>query len=131
MRECLALMISFLLMTRAPVWRFNRYIFSIKYIMFLWRNCFDNIGDRTKGRYHCFGRQGRRGNFLLPLKLLDIRRDAFLYRLALRLRVRITHLSVHRRRTGTGHLRQFDRDTDLKLKESWVLINFICTFIKK
>jgi hypothetical protein len=46
-RECLALAMNFLLTTRDPVWRFNRYIFSIKYIMFFWRNCFGNIAPRT------------------------------------------------------------------------------------
>jgi len=47
MRAGAALATSFLLMKRNPVRRFNRYIFSIKYIMFFWRNCFGNIAART------------------------------------------------------------------------------------
>jgi hypothetical protein len=47
MREGSALAMRFVLMTRDLVRRFNRYIFSIKYIMFFWRNCFGNIAART------------------------------------------------------------------------------------
>ncbi len=47
MRDFLVLAMNFLLMTRDLVRRFNRCIFSIKYIMFFWHNCFGNIAPRT------------------------------------------------------------------------------------
>jgi len=84
MRECLALMMSLLLMTRVLARRFNRYIFSIKYIMFFWRNWFGNIGARTWDWYHCFGWPcGGRISYCLS-SCYGIRRHAFLYHLALR-----------------------------------------------
>jgi hypothetical protein len=99
-----------------PRRRFNRYIFSIKYIMFLWRNCFDNIGTRTWGQYHCVKRPCQ-GEFLADSQAIMISVVMpFCTALHRGPRSRITRLSVKLGPTGTGNFRQFDRDTDLNLK---------------
>lgn len=46
-------------------------------------------------------------------------------------RARIIRLSVHPGSTGPGNFRQFDLDTNYKLKKSGFLINFVCISIKK
>ena len=79
-------------------------------ITLLWRNCFDNIGTRTWGQYHCFKLSSQedfyaasqaRWGFVMPFRIAWRRRSW----------VRITHLAMHPRRTRTGNLRQFGLDT--------------------
>jgi hypothetical protein len=99
-----------------PRRRFNRYIFSIKYIMFLWRNYFDNIGTRTWRQYHCVKRPCQ-GEFLADSQaIMTSAVTPFCTALHRGSRSRITRLSVKLGPTGTGNFRQFDRDIDLKLK---------------
>jgi hypothetical protein len=85
MRGRLALTINFPLVTRDLVRRFNRYIFSIKYIMFFWRNCFGNIVPGTYGGFHYFARPFRGRISCCLSSYYAILRYAFLYRLPPRL----------------------------------------------
>ena len=85
-------------------------------IMFLWRNCFDNIGTRTWGQYHCVKRPCQ-GEFLADSQaIMTSAVMPFCTALRRGSRSRITRLSVKLGPTGTGNFTQFDRDTDLKLK---------------
>jgi hypothetical protein len=77
-----------------PRRRFNPYIFSIKYIMFLWRHCFGNIGTRTSGQYHGVKRPCQ-GEFLADSQAIMTSAVApFCTALHRGSRSRITRLSV-------------------------------------
>ena len=84
--------------------------------MFLWRNCIGNIGTRTWGQYHCFKRPGQEGFLAESQAIMTSALTPFYTALDRGSRFRITRLSVKLGATGTGNFRQFDRDTDLKLK---------------
>jgi hypothetical protein len=99
-----------------PGRRFDPYIFSIKHIMFLWRNCFHNIGTRAWGQYHCVKRPSQ-GEFLPDSQaMMTSGFTPFCTAFHRGSRSRITPLSVNLAPAGTANFRQFDHDIDLKLK---------------
>ena len=94
-------------------------------IMFFYRYCFDYTGTGSGGWWPGWAWSGPRrffDNFQAIMACVAMSCCIVWHR---SLWVRVTHLAVNRAHTGTVSLRQFDPDTDQKLRKSRIFIKNI------